>query len=93
LAFHACASDIPAIGIEGPSGHARFSAVFYGCLALFGAAGRPLWQRTGIYAGTALFVLFVSVSRFFVEAHTLPRRRRMSREVLRKEGVSLFPFR
>ena len=72
LAFHACGSEIPAFGIESPSGHASFSAVFYGCLALIVAAGRPLWQRTGIYAGTALFVALVGVSRVVVEAHTLP---------------------
>jgi membrane-associated phospholipid phosphatase len=72
LAFHACRSEIPAFGIESPSGHASFSGVFYGCVALIVAAGRPLWQRTGIYAGTALFVLLVGVSRVVVEAHTLP---------------------
>ena len=72
LAFHACGSEIPAFGIESPSGHASISAVFYGCLALNVAAGRPLWQRTGIYAGTALFVALVGVSRVVVEAHTLP---------------------
>jgi membrane-associated phospholipid phosphatase len=72
LAFHACGSEIPAFGIESPSGHASFSAVFYGCLAFIVAAGRPLWQRTGIYAGAALFVLLVGVSRVVVEAHTLP---------------------
>ena len=72
LAFHACGSEIPAFGIESPSGHASFSAVFYGCLALIVAAGRPLWQRTGIYVGAALFVLLVGVSRVVVEAHTLP---------------------
>jgi membrane-associated phospholipid phosphatase len=72
LAFHACGSEIPAFGIESPSGHASFSGVFYGCVALIVAAGRPLWQRIGIYAGTALFVLFVGVSRVVVEAHTLP---------------------
>ena len=72
LAFHACGSEIPAFGIESPSGHASFSAVFYGCLALLVAAGRPLWQRTTIYAGTAMFVLLVGASRVVVEAHTLP---------------------
>ena len=72
LAFHACGAQIPAFGIENPSGHTSFSAVFYGCVALIVAGGRPLLQRTGIYAGTALFVLLVGVSRVVVEAHTLP---------------------
>jgi membrane-associated phospholipid phosphatase len=72
LAFHACGSEISAFGIESPSGHTSFSATFYGCLALIVTAGRPLWQRTGIYAGTALLVLLVGVSRVLVEAHTAP---------------------
>jgi membrane-associated phospholipid phosphatase len=72
LVFHACGSEIPAFGVESPSGHASFSGVFYGCLALIVAAGRPLWQRSGIYVGTALFVLLVGASRVVVEAHTLP---------------------
>jgi membrane-associated phospholipid phosphatase len=72
LAFHACESEMPTFGIESPSGHASFSAVFYGCVALIVAAERPIWQRTGIYAGTALFVILVGVSRVVVQAHTLP---------------------
>jgi membrane-associated phospholipid phosphatase len=72
LAFHACESGVPALGIESPSGHASFSTTFYGCVALLIASGRPPWQRTGICAGAALLVFLIGVSRVVVGAHTLP---------------------
>jgi hypothetical protein len=72
LMSHACESTILWLGIESPSGHASFSAVFYGCIALLVGAGRPLWQRVVLYAGTAFFVALVGLSRVVVEAHTLP---------------------
>src|SRR5450432_1982795 len=72
LAFHACESELPALGIETPSGHASFSTVFYGCLALIAMARRPLWQKMGVYAGAVLLVLLVGASRVVVRAHTLP---------------------
>jgi hypothetical protein len=50
LAFHACESRALAFGIESPSGHASFSASFYGCLVLLAASGRQLWQRISFYA-------------------------------------------
>jgi len=72
LAFHACESRDLAFGIESPSGHVSFGAVFYGCLALLVCAGRPLWQRIVIGAGATLFVVLIGASRIVVWAHTLP---------------------
>lgn len=72
LAFHACDSGVPAFGIQSPSGHTSFSAVFYGCVALLVSAGRQSSQRIAIYVGAALFVYLIGVSRIVVEAHTWP---------------------
>ena len=72
LFFHACGSGDVALGIESPSGHVSFSAVFYGCLALLFSAARPLWQRIVIGAGAALFVVLIGASRVVVWAHTVP---------------------
>jgi membrane-associated phospholipid phosphatase len=72
LAFHACESELPALGIQTPSGHASFSTVFYGCGALIAMAGRPFWQKISVYVGTVLMVLLVGASRVVVRAHTLP---------------------
>jgi membrane-associated phospholipid phosphatase len=72
LAFQACEPRNLAFGIESPSGHVSFSAVFYGCLALMLAAGRPPWQKVVLYAGAALWVILIGASRIVVEAHTLP---------------------
>ncbi|WP_158816981.1 phosphatase PAP2 family protein [Methylocapsa sp. S129] len=72
LAFHACESNVAAFGVESPSGHASFSAVFYGCAALVIAGGRPPWARMGVYAVAALFVFLIGVSRVVVGAHTFP---------------------
>ncbi len=72
LAFHACEPQAPPLGIESPSGHVSFSAVFYGCLTLVIAAGRPLWQRATLYVGAALFVLLIGASRVYIWVHTVP---------------------
>jgi membrane-associated phospholipid phosphatase len=72
LAFHACETRIPTLGIESPSGHVSLSAAFYGCLTLLVAAARPPWQRIVLYASAALFVILIGASRIVVEAHTLP---------------------
>jgi membrane-associated phospholipid phosphatase len=72
LFFHGCGSGDLVLGIESPSGHVSFSAVFYGCLALLIAAGRPSWQRTAIGAGAILFVVLIGASRVIVWAHTIP---------------------
>lgn len=71
LMIYACEPKVQLLGIESPSGHASFSAVFYRCVCLLAGAGRPLWQRAGIYGGTILFVVLVGLSRVVVEAHTL----------------------
>jgi membrane-associated phospholipid phosphatase len=72
LAIYTCEPRIPWLGIESPSGHASFSAAFYGCIALLAGAGRPPWQRIGVYAATILFVLLVGLSRIVIEVHTVP---------------------
>jgi membrane-associated phospholipid phosphatase len=72
LAFQACDSAASVFRIESPSGHVSFSAVFYGCLVLIFAAGRPGWQRTCAFFGAALLVLLIGAGRIAVEAHTWP---------------------
>ena len=72
LAAYACDSPAAALGIVSPSGHSSFSAVFYGCVALLLAGGRPRGQAIAILAAAGLFVLLIGVSRVVVEAHTGP---------------------
>jgi membrane-associated phospholipid phosphatase len=72
LTIYTCEPRTPWLGIESPSGHASFSAAFYGCIALLAGAGRPLWQRIGVYGVTILFVVLVGLSRIVVEVHTVP---------------------
>ncbi|PWC33282.1 phosphatase PAP2 family protein [Azospirillum sp. TSO35-2] len=54
-----------------PSGHAAFSAVFYGSVAALAArdAGSP-WLRLGLPAAAALLVLAIAASRVAVSAHS-----------------------
>jgi membrane-associated phospholipid phosphatase len=72
LFFHACEASVLASGVDNPSGHVSFGAVFYGCVALMVGAGRPRWQRIGVYAAAVLLTLLIGASRIFVGAHTLP---------------------
>ena len=72
LAFHACEQGSLTFGVESPSGHVSFSAVFYGCVALALGAGRPPWQKVVLYAVAALWVALIGASRIVVEAHNLP---------------------
>jgi hypothetical protein len=71
LAFAACGAQYDLLGVESPSGHTAFSAMFYGCLALLFATGRTLTQRLAFYAGAAALVLLIGASRVALLAHSV----------------------
>jgi membrane-associated phospholipid phosphatase len=70
LALAACGGERPVFGVESPSGHAAFGAIFYGCLAVLFATGRPILSRLGLYGGALALVALIGVSRVALEAHT-----------------------
>ncbi len=72
LAFAACGERYSLFGVESPSGHAAFSATFYGCLAALFGAGRSLPRRLALYGGAAALVLAICASRVALAAHTVP---------------------
>jgi hypothetical protein len=71
LAFAACGARYAVLGVESPSGHAAFSATFYGCLAVLFAAGRTLARRLALYAGAAALILLIGASRVALQAHSV----------------------
>jgi hypothetical protein len=70
LAFLACGEHVPALRMESPSGHASFSATFYGACAVLAALGRPRPQRVAIHAGAIALVLAIGLSRVMLHAHS-----------------------
>ena len=70
LAFEACRWGVSTLNVESPSGHASFSALLYGCLAVIIAAGRPVGQRLLIAIGAVALILLVGFSRIAAEVHT-----------------------
>jgi membrane-associated phospholipid phosphatase len=70
LAFEACRWGVSTLNVESPSGHASFSALVYGCLAVMIATGRPAGQRLLIAVGAVGLILLVGFSRIAVEVHT-----------------------
>jgi len=71
LAFAACGTRYDLFGVESPSGHAAFSATFYGCLALLFAAGRTRARRLALYFGAAGLILLIGDSRVALQAHSV----------------------
>ncbi len=57
-------------GVHSPSGHACFSALVYGGLALFAGAGASLRRRVALAIVAGLVVGLIAVSRVAVRAHT-----------------------
>jgi membrane-associated phospholipid phosphatase len=72
LALAACGGNHSLFGVESPSGHAAFSAAFYGCLAALFGTGRTIGRRLGLYGGAAALVVAIGASRVALEAHTVP---------------------
>jgi membrane-associated phospholipid phosphatase len=72
LAFAACGVGYATTGVESPSGHAAFSAAFYGCLAVLLATGRSIDRRLALYLAAAALVIMIGISRVAIEAHTGP---------------------
>lgn len=70
LLLAACSGAYSAIGVESPSGHAAFSAVFYGCLAVLLGGRRSIGWRAIWYCGAAALIVAIGVSRVAIEAHT-----------------------
>jgi membrane-associated phospholipid phosphatase len=71
VVFAACGGNHSLFGVESPSGHAAFSATFYGCLAALFGAGRTIGWRLGLYGGAAALVVAIGASRVALEVHTV----------------------
>jgi membrane-associated phospholipid phosphatase len=71
LAFAACGGNHSVFGVESPSGHAAFSATFYGCLAALFGTGRAIGWRLALYGAAAALMLAIGASRVALEAHTV----------------------
>jgi membrane-associated phospholipid phosphatase len=72
LAFAACSDGYASGAIESPSGHAAFSAAFYGCLAIVLATGRSIDRRLALYLAAAALTAMIGISRVAIQAHTGP---------------------
>jgi membrane-associated phospholipid phosphatase len=72
LALATCGAVHPLFGVQSPSGHAAFGAIFYGSLAVLFATGRSTALRLALYAGALLLVALIGLSRVALEAHTIP---------------------
>lgn len=70
LAFHACGGAVPELDVVSPSGHASFTTIFYGALAILLATGRPPGARWTAAAAAALLVVAVGISRVRTGAHS-----------------------
>jgi len=70
VAFLACGEHLPALRMESPSGHASFSAAFYGACAVVAAFHRPRLQRIALHVGAMALVLAIGVSRVVLGAHS-----------------------
>ena len=70
LAFRACGPHLTGLDVVSPSGHASFSAIFYGALAATLGAGRGRPFRLALAAGALALVLLVGVSRVRTGAHS-----------------------
>jgi membrane-associated phospholipid phosphatase len=70
VAFLACGEHLPSLRMESPSGHASFSATFYGACAVLAALGRPRPQRLAIHAGAIALVVAIGASRVILGVHS-----------------------
>jgi membrane-associated phospholipid phosphatase len=70
VAFLACGGHLPALRMDSPSGHASFSAAFYGACAVVAAFHRTRLQRVAIHAGAIALVLAIGVSRVLLGVHS-----------------------
>ena len=71
VAFAACGSLVPALGVSSPSGHTSMSATFYGCAALMFAGDAERRVRAGLLAAGTVLVFVIAASRVLLQAHSL----------------------
>ena len=70
LVFLACGGRMPLLRIESPSGHASFSAAFYGACAVVAALNRPRLHRLAIHAGALALATAIGLSRALLGYHS-----------------------
>ena len=70
VAFLACGGHLPTLRMDSPSGHASFSAAFYGACAVVAAFHRPRLQRLAIHGAAIMLVLVIGASRVALGAHS-----------------------
>jgi membrane-associated phospholipid phosphatase len=71
VAFAACGSLVPALGVSSPSGHTSMSATFYGCAALMLAGDAERRVRAGLLAAGTALVFVIAATRVLLQAHSL----------------------
>ncbi len=71
LTFAACGERSSLFDVQSPSGHAAFSATFYGCLAVLFSTGRATGPRLALYGAAAALVMAIGASRVALGAHDL----------------------
>jgi membrane-associated phospholipid phosphatase len=70
LLLKACGGAIDIVNLNSPSGHASFATLFYGCLAVMVAWGRPKATGLLIAVCTALLLGTIGASRPWLGAHS-----------------------
>jgi membrane-associated phospholipid phosphatase len=71
VAFAACGSLAPVLGVSSPSGHTSMSATFYGCAALTFAGDAERRVRAGFLAAGTALVFVIAATRVLLQAHSL----------------------
>src|SRR6202047_1441935 len=71
VAFAACGSLVPGLGVRSPSGHTSMSATFYGCAALMFAGDAERRVQAGVLAAGAALVFVIAATRVFLQVHSL----------------------
>ena len=71
VAFAACGSLAPGLGVRSPSGHTSMSTTFYGCAALMFAGDAQRHVRAGLLAGGTALVFVIAATRVLLQAHNL----------------------
>jgi membrane-associated phospholipid phosphatase len=56
--------------LHSPSGHASFSAAFYGCCAALTVSGDATWRQRFIWIAVISLIAAIALSRVWVGAHT-----------------------
>ena len=71
LLFNACGGSVSSLDVISPSGHASFSAVVYGSLAIMAGARRARWQQVLLAVAALVGIGAVAASRVALGWHSV----------------------